>query len=124
MKRIAVLVCVLAMVLIGIFPGAAAAAHIYPGPDDYSEVSSSFEGTTFVLVQSVHFTNFGVDPAFNVTASVDSTPEYVVASDPDVTIGDLPSMAGASSQDTFEIRVDTTGDLDPAVDSGNSLSYY
>ena len=68
---------------------------------------------TFVGRQEVHFVNKGAFDVYNVTATVTCTPINVVATDPDVTLGDIPAGGSAWSSDTFELRVDMTNPQGP-----------
>ena len=84
-------------------------------PDDYRWGDYEWDPSpdTFVGRQEVHFVNNGQGDAFDVTATVTCVPINVVASEPDVTLGDIPAGGGAWSSDTFELRVDMTNPQDP-----------
>jgi hypothetical protein len=86
-------------------------------PDEYRWGSGGWEWDpfpdTFVGRQEVHFVNNGTADAYNVTATVTCVPVNVVATDPDVTIGDILAGGSAWSSDTFELRVDMTNPQDP-----------
>jgi len=84
-------------------------------PDKYRWGSYNWDPfpDTFVGRQEVHFMNNGPGDAYNVTATVTCTPINVVATDPTVTLGDIPAGGSAWSTDTFELRVDMTNPQDP-----------
>jgi hypothetical protein len=84
-------------------------------PDEYRWGSYNWDPfpATFVGRQEVRFVNSGTGDAYNVIATVTCTPINVVASDPGVTLGDIPAGGSAWSSDTFELRVDMTNPQDP-----------
>ncbi len=84
-------------------------------PDEYRWGSWEWDPypTIFVGRQEVHFVNNGSCDVYNVTAMVTCTPVNIIATDPNVTIGDIPAGSGAWSKDTFELRVDMTNPQDP-----------
>jgi len=84
-------------------------------PDEYRWGSWEWDPypTIFVGRQEVHFVNNGSCDVYNVTAMVTCTPVNIIATDPNVTIGDIPAGSGAWSRDTFELRVDMTNPQDP-----------
>lgn len=87
----------------------------YLCPDEYRWGSYNWDPfpATFVGRTEVRFVNSGTGDVYNVTARVTCMPINVVATDPDVTIGDIPAGGSAWSTDTFELRVDMTNPQDP-----------
>lgn len=67
----------------------------------------------FVTRQEVLFKNIGTGDAYAVTATVTCTPVNVVATEPDVTLGDIPAGSSAWSSDTFELEIDMDNPQDP-----------
>jgi endoglucanase len=102
----------------GIHSGPTVAPGLEPElcPDEYRWGSYNWDPfpVTFVGRQEVHFVNNGEGDAFNVVAAVTWTPINVVATGPDVTLGDIPAGNDAWSSDTFELRVDMTNPQDPS----------
>ncbi|HDN65290.1 MAG TPA: hypothetical protein ENF23_03190 [Methanosarcinales archaeon] len=84
-------------------------------PDKYRWGSYNWDPLpdTFVGRQEVRFINSGTGDAYDVTATVTCVPANVVATDPDVTLGDIPAGGSSWSSDTFELRVDMTNLQDP-----------
>ena len=84
-------------------------------PDEYRWGDYNWDPfpDTFVGRQEVHFVNSGTGDAYNVIARVTCVPINVVATDPDVTLDDIPAGGSAWSTDTFELRVDMTNPQDP-----------
>ena len=84
-------------------------------PDDYRWGDYNWDPLPDVFVgrQEVLFKNIGTGDAYAVTATVTCTPVNVVASEPDVTLGDIPAGSSAWSSDTFELRTDMTNLQDP-----------
>ena len=84
-------------------------------PDKYRWGSYNWDPApdTFVGRQEVRFVNHGTGDAYNVIATVTCMPVNVVASDPNVTLGDIPASGSAWSSDIFELRVDMTNPQDP-----------
>jgi len=84
-------------------------------PDEYRWGSYNWDPSPDIFVgrQEVRFVNSGTGDAYNVIATVACMPVNVVASDPDVTLGDIPAGGNAWSADTFELRVDMTDPQDP-----------
>ena len=84
-------------------------------PDEYRWGSYNWDPfpDTFVGRQEVHFVNKGTFDVYNVTATVTCVPINVVATNPNVTLGDIPAGGSAWSSDTFELRVDMTNPQGP-----------
>ena len=84
-------------------------------PDEYRWGSYNWDPfpDTFIGRQEVRFVNTGKGDAYNVIATVTCMPINIVATDPTVTLGDIPAADSVWSSDTFELRVDMTNPQDP-----------
>jgi hypothetical protein len=77
---------------------------------EYTLESYSFSAdmTTFTSTHTVTFVNVGTDDAYDVTATIVEVPPSTTATDPNVSLGDIPAGGEASSSDTFELTIDMT----------------
>jgi hypothetical protein len=119
LSRIAVLGLILILLLVGsvasqaFTPKTAAASTAALCPSDYRIVSSYWEQDVFVSQLEVRFNNHGPGDAFNVKATIATTPANAVATDTEVTLGDIPVDGNAWSSDYYELQVNMSNPQDP-----------
>lgn len=111
-KKIAILLSVLLVVPMLAFPGAAAASNAILCADEYeiTRYEETYEGEKLVEIEEdlkVHFVNHGSCDAYNVTATISSSPDFVEHSTNLLELGDLlVGGSGSWSDVPFTVVID------------------